>query len=235
MTRVNEFGQPIGDPVPDWAGASVPAEVTLDGRYVRVEPLTMAHLDELFEATGPSTDPSRWTYLAGEEQPADRAGMARGLEARLADPAFFSFAITPLSLGAVAGRASYMRIDPANGSIEIGAILYAASLARSAAATEAMYLLARHAFEDLGYRRYEWKCDSLNEPSRRAAVRLGFSYEGRFRNAMVYQGRNRDTDWFSITDTEWPAIKSGLEGWLAADNFDAEGRQEKKLRNFRAD
>ena len=151
------------------------------------------------------------------------------LAARIADPNFVSFGIVPLDLGRAAGRASYMRIDPAQGSIEVGSIQYGAALARTRAATEAMYLLARHAFEDLGYRRYEWKCDSLNEPSRAAARRLGFTYEGRFRQAMVYRGRNRDTDWFSITDAEWPRLRTAYDAWLDPANFDADGRQQQSL------
>ncbi len=122
-----------------------------------------------------------------------------------------------------------MRIDAAAGSIEIGSIQYGDSLVRTRAATEAMYLLGRHVFEDLGYRRYEWKCDCLNEPSRAAARRLGFTYEGRFRQATVYRGRNRDTDWFSITDAEWPRLRAAYDVWLAPENFDQDGQQRRSL------
>jgi RimJ/RimL family protein N-acetyltransferase len=125
--------------------------------------------------------------------------------------------------------ACFLRIDPANGSAEVGGIVLAAAAQRTTAATEAMVLMARHVFDELGYRRYEWKCDSCNEPSRRAAARLGFRYEGRFRNALVYKGRNRDTDWFSITDEEWRRLAPAYDAWLAAGNFDAEGRQRRSL------
>jgi RimJ/RimL family protein N-acetyltransferase len=131
--------------------------------------------------------------------------------------------------GAPSGIASYTRIDPATGQIEVAGVLFARSLQRTRAATEAIHLLMRHAFDDLGYRRFEWKCDSLNEPSRRAAARLGFTYEGRFRQHMVTKGRNRDTDWFSVTDTEWPAVRGGHEAWLDPANFDGDGRQRTAL------
>ena len=131
--------------------------------------------------------------------------------------------------GVPAGIASLMRIDERNGVVEVGGIIYGPRLARTRAATEAIALLAAHVFDDLGYRRYEWKCDSLNAPSRAAAARLGFTYEGRFRNAMVYKGRNRDTDWFSITHAEWPAIAAGYTAWLAPDNFDDQGRRRTRL------
>ena len=127
------------------------------------------------------------------------------------------------------GVASLMRIDPAAGVIEVGGINYSPALQRTPAATEAMYLMMRRVFDELGYRRYEWKCDSLNAASRAAAQRLGFTYEGMFRQATVYKARNRDTCWFSILDSEWPALKSGFEQWLAPDNFDTDGRQRKRL------
>ena len=127
------------------------------------------------------------------------------------------------------GFCSLMRIDPVMGSIEVGGIAFGRQLQRSRAATEAMALLMRHAFDDLGHRRYEWKCDSLNAPSRRAAIRLGFIWEGRFRNAVVYKGRNRDTDWFSITDAEWPRLRAAHEAWLDPANFDANGHQLTRL------
>jgi RimJ/RimL family protein N-acetyltransferase len=128
-----------------------------------------------------------------------------------------------------------MRIDPANGVIEVGTIKYAPALQRTAAATEAMFLLMRYVFDDLGYRRYEWKCDSLNEPSRAAALRLGFTFEGIFRQAVVYKGRNRDTAWFSIIDKEWPALKQAYEAWLAPENFDPDGRQRRRLSDLIAE
>ena len=136
--------------------------------------------------------------------------------------------------GRPVGIASYLRLDHVNGSVEVGGIAYAAELQRTTAATEAMYLMMRHVFDNLGYRRYEWKCDSLNEPSRRAAARLGFTYEGTFPNAVVYKGRNRETDWFSITDDEWPAIRSAFETWLDPANHDEQGRQRRPLETPRS-
>ncbi|MGL5824663.1 MAG: GNAT family N-acetyltransferase [Nocardioides sp.] len=227
MIRFNEFGQPMGAPVPTWTGARPAESIVLSGRFVRVEPLADQHAGGLFAALGGLGNAARWTYTS-LAQPADPAGMRDQIARQVGDPATVSFAIVPLGLPP-AGRASYLRIDPANGSIEVGAIQYGDALVRTAAATEAMYLLARHAFEGLGYRRYEWKCDSLNQASRAAARRLGFSYEGRFRQAAVYRGRNRDTDWFSITDAEWPRLRAAYDVWLDPVNFDEAGRQRRRL------
>jgi RimJ/RimL family protein N-acetyltransferase len=135
------------------------------------------------------------------------------------------FAIVPTATGTAAGYASYMRMDPANGVIEVGNVMFSPSLQRTPAATEAMYRMARHIFDDLGYRRYEWKCNALNLPSQRAAKRLGFTYEGTFRQHMIVKGRNRDTAWYAMLDGEWPARKAAFEAWLAEKNFDADGRQ----------
>jgi RimJ/RimL family protein N-acetyltransferase len=228
MTPINEFGQTVGADVPGWSGALAPSAISLSGRYVQVVPLTVDHAAALFAELGREHNEPNWTYLP-DQRPQDVDGMAELLAARIADPAFVSVAIVPLDQGLAAGRASYMRIDPAQGSVEIGSIQYGPSLARTRAATEAMYLLARHVFEDLGFRRYEWKCDSLNEPSRSAARRLGFTYEGRFRQAMVCRGRNRDTDWFSIIDSDWPRLRTAYDAWLDPVNFDEHGQQRVSL------
>lgn len=222
MTRVNEFGQPIGRAV-EWVPRPQVSPVSLVGDWCRIEPWSHQHLDDLYDATVRNSPASLWTYLA--TPPLDQpAGLGEWLDGLAADPTAVPLVICRPD-GHAIGTASYLRLDHANGSVEVGAIAYAAELQRTTAATEAMYLMARHVFDDLGYRRYEWKCDSLNEPSRRAARRLGFTYEGTFRNAVVYQGRNRDTDWFSITGAEWPGVRSALETWLAPDNFDAGGNQ----------
>jgi RimJ/RimL family protein N-acetyltransferase len=155
--------------------------------------------------------------------------MERLIGATLAAAGLLTFALVPTGERAQ-GIASYTRIDPATGQVEIAGVLYARTLQRTRAATEAIHLSMRHAFEDLGYRRFEWKCDSLNEPSRRAAARLGFTYEGRFRNHMVTKGFNRDTDWFSVTDAEWPEVRAEHERWLDPANFDADGGQLTRLR-----
>lgn len=218
----NEFDQPIGVPV-DWTERPDVGPVTLVGEYCRLEPWSAAHLESLYEAAVLGSPASNWTYLRTPslETP---AGLAAWLDGLAADPDAVPLVICRPD-GSAIGTASYLRLDGANGSVEVGAVAYSAALQRTREATEAMFLMMRHVFDDLGYRRYEWKCDSLNEPSRRAAERLGFTYEGTFRNAMVYYGRNRDTAWFSITDAEWPAVKAGLEAWLDPANFDTGGHQ----------
>jgi RimJ/RimL family protein N-acetyltransferase len=210
-------GQPVGEPVGGWTPRPRLEPVTLAGRFVDVVPLAVEQADPLYAATcGPGREPL-WTYL-GDEMPASCEAFAGYLQARLALPNQSDLAIVPRG-GEPAGMASWMRQDPVNGVVEIGSILFGPTLARTAAATEAMYLIAAHSF-DQGYRRYEWKCDALNAPSRAAARRLGFTYEGRFRQAVVTKGRNRDTDWFSITDREWPGLADAFERWLSPDNFD---------------
>ena len=165
--------------------------------------------------------------------PATPAAMDTVVAGLLAHPTEVTFAICPRGRGPE-GIATLMRVDPANGVVEVGGIVLASTMQRTPASTEAMYLLAHHVFDALGYRRYEWKCDSLNEPSRLAAARLGFTYEGRFRHAMVYQGRNRDTDWFSITDDEWPRVRAAHEAWLDPANFDESGSQRTRLGDLTA-
>jgi RimJ/RimL family protein N-acetyltransferase len=226
VTRTNQHGQPIGEPV-DWEPREAPVPVALTGRYVTVTGVQHGHAAALYDALCGADDGPLWTYRP-DERPRTLAAMETKVAGLMADPVNVTFAIAPRGRGPE-GMATYMRVDPANGSVEVAAIILARSLQRTPAATEAMYLLAHHAFDALGYRRYEWKCDSCNEPSRSAAARLGFTYEGRFRNAMVYQGRNRDTDWFSITDAEWPRLRAAHEAWLDPANFDEDGRQRTRL------
>jgi RimJ/RimL family protein N-acetyltransferase len=209
--------QPVGEPVEGWTVRARIEPVTLVGRYVDVVPLAVEQSDQLYAATCGEGRESLWTYLS-DEMPASREAFAGHVEARLALPNRTDVAIVPHG-GGPAGMASWMRQDPVNGVVEVGSILFGPALARTAAATEAMQLMAAHVF-GLGYRRYEWKCDALNAPSRAAAARLGFTYEGRFRRAVVTKGRNRDTDWFSITDLEWPRLAGAFERWLAPANFD---------------
>ncbi len=225
----NGFGQPIGSPVPGWTARPRPPRTAMDGRYCRLEPLDPArHADDLFAANAGDTDGRNWTYL-GTEPPATREAYRAWAEGMAAgdDPLFH--AIVAQDTGRAVGVAAYLRIDPANGVIEVGHINYSPLLQRTRAATEAMALMMRRAFDELGYRRYEWKCDSLNAPSRAAAERLGFQYEGLFRQALVYKGRNRDTAWFSILDREWPALRAAYERWLDPANFDGAGRQKARL------
>jgi RimJ/RimL family protein N-acetyltransferase len=210
-----------------WKPAPLPRPVTLRGRYVTLEPLDAArHSAALWEAVRGRDE--LWTWLAQGPYPS-AAAMMDGLDKWQAANSAVLLAIVPVKTGQAAGWASYMRIDPAHGAIEVGNVMFSPTLQRTREATEAMYLMARHVFEDLGYRRYEWKCNAENEPSRRAAVRLGFTFEGIFRQHMVVKGRNRDTAWFAMLDKEWPARKRAFEEWLEPGNFDGEGRQRRQL------
>jgi len=216
---------PIGERV-DWTPARRPERRPLEGSRVRLRPIDPAtDAEPLFRSShAPAGDPEHWTYL-----PYGPYEDANGLRARLEetahseDPLFFTIELLPEEQPA--GIASYLRITPDHGTIEIGHIWLGAELRRSAAATEAIFLLAREAFDDLGYRRLEWKTNALNQASRRAAERFGFHFEGVFRKHQVVKGRNRDTAWFAITDDEWPALRRAYEEWLAPENFDADGRQ----------
>ena len=225
MSNVNRLGQPIGDPVPGWAARPRPGRTPIDGRFCRVEPLDPArHAAPLFEANRRDAEGSMWTYMAYGPFASPQAYTAWAEAAAKTDDPLFH-AIVDRASGQAVGVAAYLRIDPAVGVIEVGHIAYSPRLQRTAAATEAMYLLQRRAFDELGYRRYEWKCDALNAPSRAAADRLGFQFEGVFRQATIYKGRNRDTAWYSIIDTEWPAQKVAFEAWLDPANFTAAGGQ----------
>jgi RimJ/RimL family protein N-acetyltransferase len=206
-----------------WKPVSAPSPVTLTGRTVALEPLDATrHTPALWQAVQGHDD--LWTYLGDGPYPTE-AALHAALAQKQTSPAAVFLAIVPRSTGQAAGFASYMRIDTANGVIEVGNILLTPALQRTTAATEAMYLMARHVFEDLGYRRYEWKCNADNHPSRRAALRLGFTFEGIFRQHMIVKGQNRDTAWFSMLDHEWPARKEAFEAWLRPENFDPDGRQ----------
>lgn len=201
----------------------------MQGRFCRLEPLSAAtHAEDLFAANQLDAEGRNWTYLFVGPF-ADYAGYRAWVEQleSSTDPMFF--AIVDEATGKAVGVATYMRIDRANGVIEVGNINFSPLLQRKPAATEAMYLMMRRAFDELGYRRYEWKCDSLNAPSRAAALRLGFQYEGLFRQAVIYKGRNRDTTWFSIIDREWPRLKAAYDQWLSPGNFTAEGQQRRPL------
>ncbi len=228
----NDLGQSIGFPLPQWTARPRPPRSAIEGRFCLVEPIDPArHAADLHAANALDREGRNWTYLP-------YGPFARLEDYRLwldrvsvgEDPLFH--AIIERRSGRAVGVASYMRIDPAAGVIEIGGINYAPPLQRTPAATEAMYLMMRRVFDELGYRRYEWKCDSLNAPSRAAALRLGFQYEGMFRQATVYKARNRDTCWFSILDSEWPALQWAFEEWLSPDNFDAAGHQRHSLASF---
>lgn len=222
----NEFGQPVGESL-DWAPGERLAPVTLTGRTCRLVPLTEDLLPALYAAVGPGSPDSTWTYMAAGPF-ADAEAFAAYVAQLHAAPATVPLAVL-LPDGTPVGIVTWLRIDHAMGTAEVGGITYAAALQRTTAATEAMYLMAAHAFDVVGVRRYEWKCDSLNEPSRRAALRLGFTYEGTFRQAVHYKGRNRDTAWFAVTDGDWPRLRSAFEAWLQPTNFDEHGQQRTPL------
>lgn len=224
MARINRFGQPIGDEVPDWTPPPIPSPTPMDGRFCRLEPLAPAHASALWDSFR-LDDGRNWTYLANEPF-TDRGAFDAYVKesAKSVDPQFYAI----VAGGSAVGIASYLRIAPAAGTIEVGHLHFSPRLQHTPAATEAMYLMMRRVFE-LGYRRYEWKCDALNAPSRRAAQRLGFSFEGVFRQALVTKGRNRDTAWYASIDAEWPRLRQAFETWLAADNFDEDRRQRQSL------
>ena len=231
--RHNAYGQPVGPLLPGWTARPLPPRRAIEGRYCVLEPLDAArHADDLHAAYAQAPDGRDWTYL-GVERPADLAGIRAHIEraAQSADP--MHFAVVDRQSGRAIGTLALMRIDPANGAIEVGSVNFSPLLKHTPMSTEAQHLLMKLAFDELGYRRYEWKCDNFNEPSKRAAARLGFRFEGIFRQAVVYKGRSRDTAWFSITDGEWPMLRAALERWLAPANFDAEGRQRMALDRFR--
>ena len=230
--RLNPFGQPIGPELSNWRAPPRPGRHLLQGRFCRVEPLDVGqHARQLYDANALDPDGRMWAYLfsgpfAGFEE------YRAWLEPKPAsdDPLFFAF--VDRARDQAVGIGSYLRIEPAHGVIEVGHLAFSPLMQRTPVATEAMYLMMREAFE-LGYRRYEWKCDALNAASRRAAERLGFTFEGIFRQAIVYKGRNRDTAWYSIIDREWPALDAAFRAWLDPANFDAAGRQRRSLAELR--
>ena len=235
----NLLGQPIGYPLPNWKPPPRPSRAPLTGRYCRLEALDPTrHTDDLCAANALDNNDGNgagWTYMTyGPLVTPDDYREWMRTSCMGDDPLFYAIVTRVNSPGEKAvGVASYMRIDPNNGCIEVGGIKYSPLLQRTRAATEAMHLMMRHAFE-LGYRRYEWKCDSFNAPSRAAAQRFGFSYEGVFRQATVYKNRNRDTAWYSVIDSEWPAIDAAFTRWLAPENFDADGTQRLSLSQLTA-
>lgn len=225
---INELGQPIGPSVGDWKAPPRPPREPMVGRYCRVEPLDPErHGADLYAAYALDRDRRNWTYLSYGpfETPESYLDWVND-NYRSSDPLFFG--VVAGAAGKAVGIASYLRIAPESGAIEVGHLHFSPLLQRTAAATEAMYLMMKRAFE-LGYRRYEWKCDALNAPSRAAAQRLGFSYEGVFRQATVYKGRSRDTAWYAAIDAEWPALEEAYRRWLDPANFDAEGKQRVRL------
>ncbi|MFG1345315.1 GNAT family protein [Xanthobacter autotrophicus DSM 431] len=224
---------PLGAPV-EGSPARRPSPVTLEGRHVRLVPFDAGrHAAALYALSHGPEKEALWAYLSPAPFP-DEAAFRRYYAEAATKPDPLLLAIEEADSGRAVGHATYMRIEPAHRVIEVGNILYTPALQRTPGATEAMYLMARHAFEDLGYRRYEWKCNALNAPSRRAAERLGFTFEGIFRKHMIVKGLSRDTAWFALLDDEWPRAKAAFEAWLDPANFDQNGRQVRRLEDIRA-
>ncbi len=228
---LNEFGQPIGAPVNNWAPCLSPSGEDLKGQYGYLTRLIPDHHGEaLFDALCQASRPENWTYLP--YGPFDNKDTFLDWLKRVSlstDPLFYT--VMDAETDKAVGLTSYLRIDPHKGSIEVGHIHFATIMQKTPLSTEVMFLMMKHVFEDLGYRRYEWKCDDLNTPSKTAALRLGFQFEGIFRQALVYKNRNRDTTWLSVIDSDWPALKTHFENWLQPDNFDSEGMQINRLGN----
>ena len=225
----NTLGQPVGEPIQDWQPVLPPPRSPMEGRFCRLEPIDADHHGhDLFQALHGDETNGNWTYLPYGPFAAEAAFIDWMTTTCLGDDPLFHTVIESSS-GKAVGVASYLRIAPAVGVIETGHIHFSPFLQRRPAATEAMFLMMRRVFSELGYRRYEWKCDALNAPSRRAAERLGFRFEGVFRQATIYKGRNRDTAWYSILDREWQSLESAFTRWLDPENFDERGEQKVSL------
>ena len=230
--KLNEYGQPVGDALPDWQPAEPPEALRIDGKFCCLERLdAQRHAESLYHAFQQNEDGRSWTYLpyGPFESLQEYRDFLLGIEAKK-DP--YQFAIIDNVSARAVGTVSLMRIDVTNGVIETGHLVYSPLMQRTAISTEVMSLLLEYVFITLGYRRLEWKCDALNAPSRAAAERFGFTFEGIFRQMLVTQGRNRDTAWYAILDHEYAKMRAGYAAWLASDNFDAAGRQKQKLAEF---
>ncbi len=227
--EVNGLGQPIGEAVPGWSSAAHPPHTMMEGDLCRLEPLSVdAHTSDLFQAFALDVDGRNWTYLPHGPFP-DESVFERFMGAICQQEDMQFYAIVDAQTDHAVGMASYLRIKPQAGSIEVGHLVFSPLLQKRPAATEAMYLMMRRAFSELGYRRYEWKCDVLNEASKKAATRLGFRFEGVFRQALVYRGRDRDTAWFSILDREWQFLEPAFKEWLDGVRRSPDGQQKEAL------
>lgn len=232
MNRVNQYGQIIGKELPNWKIRADPRAAILIGRTCRLEPLDVVkHADELYAAYYQSADARDWTFLKVDafenfDQFYDY------IETEVKSPESVDFAIIESHSGKAVGIISFVHFDPINGAIEVGRMIFSPLLKQTIASTESQYLMMFYAFDEIGYRRYEWRCDSLNTQSRKAAERLGFKLEGIFRQHIIYKNRNHDTAWFSIIDEEWPKLKAAFQAWLSPENFNMHGKQVKKLNEF---
>lgn len=230
--RMNEFSQPIGEAVHDWSGVEAPSRQPMEGQFCRLEAMDATrHAKELFQAYTSGDHSGLWTYMGGGPF-GTSSELKKWMEpmCESTDPLFH--AIIDKSTDKAVGMAAYLRIVPLHGVIEVGHIAFSPLLQKTPIATECMYLMMKRVFNELGYRRYEWKCDALNAASRRAAIRFGFTYDGLFEQALIYKGRNRDTAWYSILDRDWPPVQRAFETWLDPSNFDNDGRQKHKLFNL---
>lgn len=229
MQKTNEYGQPVSFVVENWQTRPYPARANMTGVYCVLQPLNVAsHGSDLCEAFTIDHNKELWTYLPlgpFEAEAEFYVWLEQSSKSR--DPLFY--AVVDKNTNKALGLASYLRIKPEHGVIEVGYIIFSPLLQKTPLATEAMYLMMRYVFNELGYRRYEWKCDALNEKSCRAAERFGFTHDGIFKQAIVYKGRNRDTAWFSMLDRDWPKVEKAYKAWLSPTNFDAHGRQKKPL------
>lgn len=230
MTQLNQYGQPIGFALPDWQPLDVPPAETLKGRFCTLAPLHSSHAPALFSAFSLAPDDRDWTWL-GATKPTSLAEMQAWINVKCHDRGLVSYAVIDHSSQQAVGAVCFSNIDGQNGAIEIGHVTWSSLMQRNVLGSEAIFLLLQQAFQ-LGYRRVAWRCDSTNLASRRAAERLGFTFEGRFRQAMTRKQRNRDTDWLSMIDSEWPQVERALKAWLSPENIDDNGREQSKLRTF---
>ncbi|WP_424978535.1 GNAT family N-acetyltransferase [Leisingera sp. S232] len=232
MERINEYGQPVGASLEGWGGAAHPGHKAMLGTYAKLVPLDpVTHTQDLFSAYREDPKAAIWTYMANGPY-----NTASGLQNWISQVSGSDeqpfFAVVDQNDNTAKGVASFLRIDPLQGVMEIGSITFAPGLQRTRVATEAIFLMMQRALGELGYRRLEWKCDALNAPSRRAAERFGFTYDGLFEQAVIYKGRNRDTAWYSLLDKDWAPVERGFLAWLAKENFDGAGQQCQRLADF---
>jgi len=230
MSNTNKYGQPVGFALPDWQPVAFPGNCLINGQHCNLEPLEISHSEALFEAFSQAKDDRDWTWL-GAEMPANLQEMMDWVKHKIEDSQLVAWAVADAKKGQAVGVVCFSNIDPVNGALEIGHVTWSPLMQRTAMGTEAIYLLLKNAFS-LGYRRVVWRCDSLNLASRNAAERVGFTFEGRFRQAMTRKQRNRDTDWLSIIDGEWPKVEDSLAKWLSPGNFSDEGLQKRRLETF---
>lgn len=230
MSNTNKYGQQVGFSLPDWQPVALPERCLKKGLHCQLEPLAVSHCEALFEAFSQAKDDRDWTWL-GAEKPTSLQEMMNWIEHKIEDRQLVAWAVTEVKQSRAVGVVCFNNIDTVNGALEIGHVTWSPLMQRTVLGTEAIYLLLKYAFS-MGYRRVVWRCDSLNVASRYAAERVGFTFEGRFRQAMTRKQRNRDTDWLSVIDGEWQVIETALAQWLSPDNFTENGTQKRKLETF---